>query len=206
MGKIVMKHLQLKQGEIPAFADLIYRKVFENPTYGKLQPLAIALKPLSAGFASALLDAEEGGKDRTKIKDLAKDALNSHLTKMGMTIELESNGNDDYITGTGFPIRTPSAKKVVNYIETPKDFTVRNDDKRKGVLNFSWKKDDNATNNVIEEFMGNDVWKRVTSSTSISAQLTDLPLNSTHIYRMYTLGSGSLVSDFSNSVTITVNP
>ena len=206
MGKIIFKHLQLNQGDLAPFADSVYRKVFETPKYTKLQPLVIALKPLTEAYETALFNAKDGGKDRTKAKDTAKDALISHLTKVGMTIELESNGDEDYITGTGFPVRQPNAKRTVDYIDAPENFTIKNDDKRKGVLNFSWKKGDFATNSIIEEFVADDVWKRVASSTTSAAQLTGLPPNATKTFRAYTLGTGSLVSDYSDSVTITVNP
>ena len=206
MGKIVFKHLQLNQGDLAPFADLVYRKVFENPTYTKLQPLIIALKPLTETYDTALLIAKDGGKDRTKAKDVAKEALMSHLTKLGMTIELESNGDEDYITETGFPVREVNAKRTVTYLNAPINFRVKNDDLRKGVLNLSWKKVENANTYIIEELVGEDIWKRAISSSSLSAQLTNLTPNTTKIYRVFALGSGNLVSDYSDSVTITVNP
>ena len=82
----------------------------------------------------------------------------------------------------------------------------KNDDLRKGVLNLSWKKVENANTYIIEELVGEDIWKRAISSSSLSAQLTNLTPNTTKIYRVFALGSGNLVSDYSDSVTITVNP
>ena len=206
MGKIVFKHVQLNQKDLEPFANLVYRRVFENPTYPKLQTLVMDLKPLTDVFSTTLIDAKDGGKDRTKVKDLAKDALKSHLTKLGMTIELESDGNEDYITNTGFPVRQPPIKKILDYVDVPESFTIKNDDKRKGVLNFSWKKPNYATNCIIEELVSEGVWKRVASSTAASVQLTDLTPNMTKTYRIYALGTGNLVSDYSDVVTITVNP
>ncbi len=206
MGKIVFKHVQLNQKELEPFANLVYRRVFENSTYSKLQSLVMDLKPLTDVFSTTLIDAKDGGKDRTKVKDFAKDALKNHLTKIGMTIELEADGNEDYITNTGFPVRQPPVKKALDYIDVPENFTVKNDDKRKGVFNFSWKKPNSATNCIIEELVSEGVWKRVASSTAASVQLTDLTPNTTKTYRIYALGTGNLVSDYSDAVTITVNP
>ena len=163
MVKILLKHLTLSQTNLTLHTELIHQKMNNNPTYIELQPLVTALRPLIDAYSAALLNAADGGKDRTKAKNKAKDELNKLMTKLAKTMEINANDQaegegDDFATNAGFQIQEASTKKKITVIEVPSNFNVVNDTK-KGVITLTWERVEGAVTYAFEEMEDNGSWK-----------------------------------------------
>ena len=204
MGKAVLKHLRLGQGDLITHADFLYQTLNQNPTYSKEQPLVTALKPLSDKFGAALVDATNGGSDRIKAKNKAKSELNQHLSKLIQTIEHNSNGNDAYLTDASIELRKARIRKIYDYLAIPSNFKVINDP-RKGVINLSWGKVVGAVIYAIEELQEDGTWRGDKYTTLITMQLSGLELGAQKTFRIRAIGRVSLIGEWSDSEVVWVS-
>ena len=209
MVKILLKHLTLSQTNLTLHTELIHQKMNNNPTYVDLQPLVTALRPLIDAYSSALLNAADGGKDRTKAKNKAKDELNKLMTKLAKTMEINANDQaegegDDFATNAGFQIQEATTKKKATVIEVPSNFNVVNDTK-KGVITLTWERVEGAVTYAFEELEDNGSWKNGRYCNQTSMTLSGFTLGAKKTFRIKAIGPDTKTSEWSEPVEVWIS-
>ena len=72
---LVTFYKKMRQGDLPQFVRSVLLKMENNPTYANLTEVLTQLKTDLETYVNALAAAEDGGKQKTADKDLAKEAL-----------------------------------------------------------------------------------------------------------------------------------
>ena len=209
MVKIILKHLKLSQNDLTLHTELIHQKMNNNPTYVELQPLVTALRPLIDAYTAAILNAADGGKDRTKAKNKAKDELNKLMTKLAKTMEINANDQaegegEDFATNACFQIQEASTKKKVTVIEVPSNFNVVNDSK-KGVIILTWERVEGAITYAFEELEDNGSWKNGRYCNQTSMTLSGFTLGAKKIFRIKAIGPETKTSEWSEPVEVWIS-
>jgi hypothetical protein len=204
MGRIVLNHLKLNQSELKNFSELVVQKMDKNPTYSELQSFLKELKPLMEAYATALHDASDGGKDRTRAKNKAKDDLTDALSVLGKMIDIKSKGDESYITGTGFDVQKPNARKTIDFLEPPTGFTMVNDP-RKGAINLKWNRVEGAMMYAFEELDKDNKWQNGRYNNLTAMQLTGFELGTQKTMRMKAIGPNMVTSDWTEPVSVWVS-
>ena len=210
MLKILLTHKGLTQEELKARAELHVYKMDDNPVYSEFQPLITAFKPLVATYSVALINAKLGGADRIEAKNKAKDAVSNFIMKIIKTLELKADdlspeAGEALVKGAGFEIpQVRGSNKAVTYLETP-ILTIENVKGRRGVINMNWERIEGAITYGLEELDSEGHWQNGKYCSQISLQLTDLEVGTKKTYRLKGIGAGTLVSGYSEPVTIWVN-
>ena len=209
MVKILLKHLTLSQTNLTHHTELIHQKMNNNPTYVELQPLVTALKPLIDAYSAALLNAADGGKDRTKAKNKAKDELNQFMTKLARTTELKVNDlpegeGEEFAKNAGFQIQEASTKKKITVINVPSNFNVVNDPK-KGVIILTWERVEGAITYAFEELEDDGNWKNGRYCNQTSMTLSGFTLGAKKLFRIKAIGPDTKTSEWSEPVEIWIS-
>ena len=209
MVKILLKHLTLSQTNLTLHTELIHQKMNNNPTYVELQPLVTALRTLIDAYSAALLNAADGGKDRTKAKNKAKDELNKLMTKLAKTMEINANDQaegegDDFATNAGFQIQETTTKKKITVIEVPSNFNVVNDTK-KGVIILTWERVEGAITYAFEELEDNGSWKNGRYCNQTSMTLSGFTLGAKKLFRIKAIGLDTKTSEWSEPVEVWIS-
>ena len=199
---------KLRQEELRTFADSVFNNMNSKELYEPFKTLVAELPALSNAYQLALIESLRGGTDRTKQKNDAKEALEKHLTKIGKSMDalwLESSF-DKSKENAGFEmVKVPTRNNPtpVTFVETPSNLVFVNDN-RKGVVNLSWNRVENALVYAIEMQQADGSWKNGIYSDKTTLQLSDLPVGEKAIIRCKTIGPNSLVSPYSEPVSVWV--
>ena len=211
MIKILMSHRQIGQQELKDHAALLIHNMDDNASYAEFQPVITALKSLTDVYDLALKNAKLGGKDRTKAKDKAKDDVDALITKLVKLMEIKVNDMPesegiDFATKVGFEVAEPKSKnkKVITYLEKPV-LTITQENGRSGVAVLKWLKLTGALTYALEELDANNVWQNGKYCSQTSIELVDLAVGAPKTYRIKGIGEGTLVSPYSEPVTIWIN-
>ena len=209
MVKILLSHLRFTQNDLTLHTEVIHQKMNNNPTYVDLQPLVTALRPLIDAYSAALLNAADGGKDRTKAKNKAKDELNKLMTKLAKTMEINANDQaegegDDFATNAGFQIQEATTKKKATVIEVPSNFNVVNDTK-KGVIILTWERAEGAITYAFEEMEDNGSWKNGRYCNQTSMTLSGFTLGAKKTFRIKAIGPDTKTSEWSEPVEVWIS-
>ena len=209
MVKILLSHLRFTQNDLTLHTEVIHQKMNNNPTYVDLQPLVTALRPLIDAYSAAVLNAADGGKDRTKAKNKAKDELNKLMTKLAKTMEINANDQaegegDDFATNAGFQIQEATTKKKITVIEVPSNFNVVNDTK-KGVSILTWERVEGAITYAFEELEDNGSWKNGRYCNQTSMTLSGFTLGAKKIFRIKAIGPDTKTSEWSEPVEVWIS-
>ncbi len=210
MLKIRLSHNGVSQKELNDFAELHIFKMDGNPIYSEFQSLITTLKPLVETFNVALINAKLGGADRTEAKNKAKEAVYNFLTKLTKTMELKASDllqeeGEAFVKGAGFELsQTKGGNKMKTYLETPV-LTIENIKGRRGAIDMNWARIEGAITYGLEELDSEGKWQNGKYCSQTSLQLTDLEVGAKKTYRLKGIGAGTLVSGYSEPVTIWVN-
>ena len=209
MVKILLSHLRFTQNDLTLHTEVIHQKMNNNPTYIDLQPLVTALRSLIDAYSAALLNAADGGKDRTKAKNKAKDELNKLMTKLAKTMEINANDQaegegDDFATNAGFQIQEATTKKKATVIEVPSNFNVVNDTK-KGVIILTWERAEGAITYAFEEMEDNGSWKNGRYCNQTSMTLSGFTLGAKKTFRIKAIGPDTKTSEWSEPVEVWIS-
>ncbi len=210
MLKIRLSHNSLTQGELKDRAELHIFKMDGNPVYSEFQSLITTLKSLFETYGTALINAKLGGADRTEAKNKAKEAVENFLTKLSKTMELKASDlpqeeAEAFVKGAGFELfQSKGGNKTVTYLETPV-LAIENVKGRRGVIDLNWLRIAGAITYGLEEMDSEGHWQNGKYCSQTSLQLTDLEVGAKKTYRLKGIGAGTLVSAYSEPVTIWVN-
>jgi hypothetical protein len=199
---------KFRQEELKTFADTVYNNMTGKELYDPFKALVKELRPIAETFQLALIEALKGGTDRTKAKNDAKDALMLQLTKIGKLMDalwIDSKF-DNSKEVAGFELAKPPIRSTptpVTYVEAPSNLVFVNDN-RKGVVNLTWNKVDNALVYAFEMQQADGSWKNGMYADKTSMQLSDLAVGEKATIRVKTIGPNSLVSDYSEPVSVWV--
>ncbi len=213
MVKILMSHKQIGQNELKDLASIYVHNMDGNADYAEFQTLVTGLKDLIEVFDLALKNAKLGGTDRTNAKKKAKENLENAVTKILKLMEIKANDMPEaegieYVTNAGFDVPEGKGKgknkKTITYLDKPV-LTIKQENGRSGVATLSWLKLNGALTYALEELDANNVWQNGKYCSQMSLELTGLTVGTPKTYRIKGIGEGTLVSPYSEPVTIWIN-
>lgn len=124
---------KMRQGDLPQFVRSVLLKMENNPTYVNLNELLMQLKTDLTTYENALAKAEDGGKQNTADKDLAKDALIDTLDELSDGIEFFGKKDLTYFIGTGMPLQSKHTNHSSAQLLIPIDFTAKSNGQPGGI-------------------------------------------------------------------------
>ena len=209
MLKILLDHNTLSQNDLRIRAEYIFKKMNGNSDYALFQLLVTILGGMIVPYIAALFDMEEGGKTATKIKNKLKDELTLFLTKLAKKIELTANDmpieeGEAFILGTGFTLQKSNAKRSLDFLEMPANFTVVNDPQKKGNLLLKWSRTTGALMYLVEELDEAGNWQNAGFSNLTSLVLTGYEPDSKRTFQLKAIGSNGMMSDYTDPLSIRV--
>ena len=209
MKKILLSHTQLIQDKLKTRAELHFTKMNQNETYAEFQPVITTIKTLTDSFVTAIALAEQGGKDRTKAKKDAKDALVLHLTKLARLFEVKINELPAeevaaFVENSGFEMPEQRVKKVIDYLDAPTSFTLKNDP-RHGVVIADWPRVEGAKMYALENLDNEGNWQNGKYTNEMPLIMTGLVRGSKLTMRLKAMAANGIVSDYCEPVTVYVD-
>ncbi len=209
MKKILLSHTQLIQDKLKTRAELHFTKMNQNETYAEFQPVITTLKTLIDTYTTAVALAEQGGKDRTKAKNDAKNAIVLHLTKLARLIEIKINELPEeevtaFVENSGFEMPEPRIKKVIDYLDAPTGFTLKNDP-RHGVVIADWPRVEGAKMYALENLDNEGNWQNGKYTNEIPLTMTGLVRGSKLTMRIKAMAANGVVSAFCEPVMVYVD-
>lgn len=118
---------RMRQGDLSAFVRSVLLKMENNPTYANLSEVLTELKTNLETFDTALAAAEDGGRQKTADKDLAKEAVYTTLDELSDGIEFFGKKDLPYFIGTGMPLQSKYSNHSDMPLLVPIDFSVKSD-------------------------------------------------------------------------------
>ena len=209
MKKILLSHTQLNDDKLKTRAELHIIKMNQNETYAEFQPIITTLKTLLDAFSTAVALAEQGGKDRTKAKKDAKGVLVLHLTKLARLVEIKINELPKeevavFVENSGFEMPEPRVKKVVDYLDAPTGFILKNDP-RHGVVIGEWERVLGAKMYALENLDNEGNWQNGKYTNEIPLTMTGLVRGSKLTMRLKAMAANGVMSDYCEPVTVYVD-
>jgi hypothetical protein len=197
---------RIRQDELKTRADLIYSKMNNVAAYALFQASVTDLLPIADAYQQALIVASNGGTDRVNAKNEAKALLLNQLTKIGkfMDAEWQTPNFDTLKEEAGYTIAKTPEKKVVKFVDAPKNFSILNTG-RKGDVIMEWDSVANARTYAFEELQADGTWKNGRYASTSPVVLSNLPLGLKLTMRMKTVGPENIVSDYTEPSTVWVS-
>lgn len=115
----------MRQGDLPQFVRSVLLKMENNPTYANLDELLAQLKTNLETYVNALAAAEDGSRQKTADKNLAKEALITTLDELSDGIEFFGKKDLAFFIGTGMPLQSKHTNHSGAELLVPIDFTVK---------------------------------------------------------------------------------
>jgi hypothetical protein len=107
------------QANLSVYAQLIVTKIDANPKYVAISIQVADLKQKSVAFDQALVAANDGGKELIKLKNIAKKELLNSFSLFANALEINANGNKDYIIEAGMSIQPKRVRSTLP-LQVPK--------------------------------------------------------------------------------------
>ncbi len=198
---------QTKQDELKTFADLIYENMNGKPVYAPFQPAVTAMMEGAEIFQTALIKSKGKATEAIDAKNIAKEALFSHLIRIAKLMDAEwtTNTQDKLKTDVGFTLnKTPERNNdPVTFVLPPSNLKVYND-QRRNVIIIEWLKAANAVTTAFEIQLNDGEWQNGLYNEGKKMELT-FPFGSKLVVRAKTIGPNSLKSDSVQSEEVMVS-
>ena len=196
---------RIKQDELKTFTDGVYNNMNGKPVYALFQAAVTAMSESAEIFQQALIKSKNRGNEEMDAKKIAQENLYGALIRIAklMDAEWSKNDQDKLKEDTGFTLNKASERKVVTYVNPPSNLEVYND-KRRGVIIVTWKKDKNAVTTAFEMKEDEGVWQNGLYCEKEKMELT-YPFGTKLSIRSKTIGPGILKSDYTAPVDVMVS-
>ena len=196
---------RIKQDELKTFTDGVYNNLNGKPVYALFQAAVTAMSESAEIFQQALIKSKNRGNEEMDAKKIAQENLYGALIRIAklMDAEWSKNDQDKLKEDTGFTLNKASERKVVTYVNPPSNLEVYND-KRRGVIIVTWKKDKNAVTTAFEMKEDEGVWQNGLYCEKEKMELT-YPFGTKLSIRSKTIGPGILKSDYTAPVDVMVS-
>jgi hypothetical protein len=96
---------KLKQSNLSDFLWDVVNHSNENVKYKDLQPTIAHLKVKSEAYTNALIAAQQGGKDRIQLKNIARQEALHAINHFSDGMNFYANGNVSYFTESNLPLQ-----------------------------------------------------------------------------------------------------
>jgi hypothetical protein len=195
-------------------AELIFDKMNGVIIYAPYQSEVTRLGGQIPDLRTAINNAKLGGTDRTAIKNKAQDEVKSLVNGLTKRFELDTKDMPEeeakaFIEGAGMEVidskaKTAAPKKAITFLDVPANFTVT-DKKKLGAALFGWDADEDAITNAIEIQGADGHWSVYAYSDAPLVILTGFPLGALQTFRMRGISTGTIVSDYTDPVTVWIS-
>ena len=112
-------YLNLRQVEIPPFAENVFNKMSTNPDYIELENLYTDLNAKNIILKDALTAGMEGGILLTAAKNVALKEVKDCLNTISNSLDNNAKGNELYILNAGMKLQHKSVRQISNEIPVP---------------------------------------------------------------------------------------
>ena len=200
--KVLRSYKKMPQAKLLSFANAISTRMSENELFVAFKIEVDDLKASSSAFSTALVNAADGGRQFTIIKDRCMDVVLTNLDDLADSVDKLAKGDEVIINASGFEVtKTPDS---IEALSTPKNFEVLNAP-RTGEIKASWKPQAGVTNYGIEYRLKDETnWKNGTYTSRSQVILKDFEMGSYVFVRIYAIGRAGLKSDYTEPAMVLV--
>jgi len=200
---------QLKQAELAIYAQMVLSKVSENAVYKAIESQTQGLKAKSLAFDQALVAAANRDKEMVKLKNIAKQSLLDSFNIFANVVEVNADGNEDYIIGTGMSIRQKPVRSSLPKVAPDMPINVfMKSTGNVGELKISFllPNREHTLNVGVEHRIANTdaPYQNGTYFNKEEGLLQNLPKQSYVEVRMRALGRDNLKSDWTTPIVVPV--
>ena len=197
---------KIRQNELKTFADIIYANTFDKPVYLPFRQAVIDMNVSAIAYQTALVNSDQGGKEKVRLKDVAKTELYNQLTRIAKLMDIEwTNNEQDYLKeDAGFTLnKTAQPRPPVTFVNPPTGLIAYNQI-AKGLITVKWEKAENAVTTAFEVAFEDGVWKNGLYNNGKIMELT-YPFGILVKIRAKTIGPDVVTSVFSEPVEVMVS-
>lgn len=115
----------MRDDEFAVRANNIIEKMTGNTDFPTPFPALADVTAALTDYDQALEQAQNGGTDKTAIKNNKRQALEDLLAKLALHVQVHCNNDRVRVLGSGFDVRKASTPKVT-VLEKPVNFTLMN--------------------------------------------------------------------------------
>lgn len=193
-----------------SFANTIYERMSSDNQFITLKPFVDDIKVKKDALVTGIALAVRKDQDRIDEKNIFKKDLVNLLDRVAHKLEdlVADNGNNPrIITDAGFEIRntTKSEKEAITSLQIPV-LSAQDIENKPGELLLKWKPVPNAINYAIRyKKKAETEWHSGFFNDKERFTFTNLESDNVYEFQVCTLGSNSLSSGYSASVTIYVS-
>jgi hypothetical protein len=215
MVKIRNSHRKLINEPLKSRAEFHFERMNGNATYAAYQPQMTELGTLFAPFGTAISNCKLGGTDRTEAKNKIQRDIMDILNDVSRKLEGNANAKgvsqeegENLIKGAGFDLaevnKGVSTKKVVTNLDVPTGLKAT-DEKKQGFVALGWDEQEDAITYLIQDLDANGYWNNVGVSEEPFVILSGFPSNAARSFRIASISTGRIMSDYSAPVTVWIS-
>jgi len=204
---LISFYKRMRQGDLPPFVRSVLLKMENNPTYADLTQVLTQLKTNLATFENALAAAEDGGRQKTADKDLAKEAIYTTLDELSDGIEFFGKKDLPYFIGTGMPLQSKSSHHSDMPLLVPIDFTAKSNG-QPGGIEVSYKLDPSQKKAIkmvgFEWSLDQENWHNGDYSSKRKFTVANKPSNQKVFVKIRAIASDGKKSEWTEPVQTSV--
>lgn len=207
MSKISSAYRSCSEPKKLAFANTVYYSMSADPMFVAYKPEIDELKRFIDAYTVASAEATNGGKDRTREKNLRLDAVVKELNVLANYVTILSRGAELIIWASGFQtVSTVRVSHIVTSLAAPVGLKVVNME-ASGVIKMSWTDDKDAAIYGIRRSVGDEnVWKNGDySSTPGETILSGFTPGAKMKFAVQGISENGVTSDFSSTVELWIS-
>lgn len=191
MAKVKLNLKEKTDSELYEFAQQHITAMTGNAAFTTPDPSAVDFLALVTDFNTAsqnAIAAQQAAKEKTSLKDDARDLLEAGLTTRASYVDTKSGGVEATILSSGLPVRgTPVP---VGAMTAPVDFLATMDD-LEGQIKLKWKAVRGAVSYIVQISPAAmpRVWTQVAVSPNARTVASGLTSGQTYVFRVAAVGA-----------------
>jgi len=190
MADIKRETARLSSTKLASKAEFIVGRMTDNPAFPDAASFVAAVATAAAALREAIVDALDGGKTATAIKNSRHRELKRGLDRLAEHVASVAGGNELAILSSGFGVRKPASPLPEPAMPTNLRASISD---HTGRVDLTW---DPVVPAVTyhTEWTGGDPadeksWELVSVSTRSSAKVTGLPSGKVSYFRVAGIGT-----------------
>lgn len=125
-AKVIISFAKLRDDELHTRAHSIIEKMTNNPNFLTPFPAIADVATAYEAYSEALEQGQNGGKDKTVVKNARRKTLEELLRALGLYIQVHCKNDVSIVLGAGFDAcKAPTPKEMVP-LGRPVNFTLEN--------------------------------------------------------------------------------
>jgi hypothetical protein len=190
MAEIKRETARLSSTKLASKAEFIVGRMTDNPAFPDAAPFVAAVATAATALRAAFVDALDGGKTATAIKNSRHRELKGALDRLAGHVSSVAGGNELAILSAGFGVRKPASPLPEPAMPTNLRASISD---HTGRVDLTWDAVVPAVS-YQTQWTGGDPsdekgWELVTVSTRSSVKVTGLPSGKVSYFRVAGIGT-----------------